>query len=224
MKKIKVAIDGPAGAGKSTVARSVARELSFLYIDTGAMYRALTWKALKKALVFNDAEALTEMANQTDVILDVTSDQSISVYVDGEDVTEAIREPVVSQHVSYLAKVAGVRKAMVSLQRQMARDGGVVMDGRDIGTFVLPDAECKVFLTASPEERARRRYSELTAKGFEIDYQELLQEMIERDRIDSEREVAPLVPAEDAQIIDSTGKTIEQVISEIIDLCRRVNQ
>lgn len=221
MKRINIAIDGPAGAGKSTVAKLVARELNFLYIDTGAMYRALTWKALSQGLDFNDEAALTRLANNTNIVLSSSEDNNILVFVDGQEVTEAIREPVISQHVSYLARVAWVRTAMVDLQQQMAQGGGVVMDGRDIGTFVLPEAQCKIFLVASIEERAQRRYKELTAKGLQIDLPQLIKEMAERDRLDSEREVAPLMAAQDAVILDSSGKSIGQVVEEILTYARR---
>lgn len=221
MRRINIAIDGPAGAGKSTVAKLVARELNFLYIDTGAMYRALTWKALSQGLDFNDEAALTRLANNTNIVLSSSGDNKISVFVDGHEVSEAIREPFISQNVSYLARVAGVRTALVQLQQQMAQGGGVVMDGRDIGTYVLPEARCKIFLIASIEERAGRRYQELTAKGLKIDLPQLITEMAERDRMDSQREVAPLMPAQDALILDSSGKSISQVVEEILTYARR---
>ncbi|MDN5363797.1 MAG: CMP/dCMP kinase [Eubacteriales bacterium] len=214
-----VAIDGPAGAGKSTVARQVADRLGYLYIDTGAMYRALTWKALMLGVNLEDENALTALAANTDVAL-TGSGEGQRVYVDGREVTEEIRRPEVSRAVSLVARVPGVREEMMCLQRQLAAGGRVVLDGRDIGTCVLPCADCKIFLTASPEERARRRWLELKGKGYEVSFEQILAEIKERDRIDSQREVAPLKPAEDAVVIDTTGMTLPEVVEKVIRLCR----
>ncbi|MCL5289915.1 MAG: (d)CMP kinase [Bacillota bacterium] len=211
---ICVAIDGPAGAGKSTVAKQVAQQMGLLYIDTGAMYRAVTLKALRQNLNLEDADGLTKLARETTVKLVPGLQQS--VLLDGEDVTEEIRSPEVTGHVSTVAKVAGVREVLVDRQREMAGETGVVMDGRDIGTVVLPQANAKFFLTASAEERARRRAKELAHKGYTIDIDKLIKEIQDRDYMDSHRAVSPLAPAGDAVIIDSSGMDIEEVVAAII--------
>lgn len=220
MRNKIIAIDGPAGAGKSTVARLVAARLGYLYIDSGAMYRAITKKAMDLQIPFDDWVALTNLANDTDIKLVNKKGETI-VYTDGDDVTEAIRAPEVSQNVSVVAIVPGVRQRMVELQRNMAKYGGVVMDGRDICIHVLPWADHKFFLTASVEERAIRRCRELEAKGFAINLDEVKKDICRRDLMDSQREIAPLVQALDAQLIDSTGLTIEEVIEKILDEHKR---
>lgn len=217
MQNLKcIAIDGPAGAGKSTVARMVAQKLGLLYIDTGAMYRAITLKALREGIQPENTEALTELAGRTR--LELIPGIKQQVLMDGEDVTEQVRYPEVCLNVSKVAQVPGVRKILVEQQRRIAAENGVVMDGRDIGTVVLPRAKYKFFLTASPEERARRRASELSAKGYTIDIEKLTREIQERDFIDSNRAVAPLVPAADAIFIDSSSIGIEKVVYMMIDL------
>lgn len=212
--RICVAIDGPAGAGKSTVAKLVARKLGLLYIDTGAMYRAVTLKALKQGLNLHEAGGLTNLARETTIKLVPGLQQS--VLLDGEDITEEIRSPEVTRHVSTVASVPGVREVLVERQRQMACENGVVMDGRDIGTVVLPRANAKFFLIASAEERARRRAKELEDKGYTVDIDKLIKEIQDRDYTDSHRSVSPLVPAGDAIIIDSSGMNIEEVVDTII--------
>ncbi|AQS58591.1 (d)CMP kinase [Desulforamulus ferrireducens] len=214
-----IAIDGPAGAGKSTVAKLVAQALNFLYIDTGAMYRAITLKALRQNLDLQDEESLTQLAK--DSIIKLVPGSQQRVLLDDEDVTEEIRSPEVTGQVSTVAKIAGVREVMVQRQREMAQETSVVMDGRDIGTVVLPDANAKFFLTASAEERANRRARELRAKGYQIDIEQLTKEIKERDYMDSNRAVSPLVPADDAITIDSTGMTIEEVVATIIDMVEK---
>lgn len=215
--KPRIAIDGPAGAGKSTVARAVARRLCLSYLDTGAMYRALTLAALRQGTDLYDAAALDGLARR--VRLDIKNDgpdgQNL-VYLDGEDVTEEIRLPEVSRNVSLVARCPQVRQLMADMQREIGRRGGVVMDGRDIGTNVMPDAEYKFFLTASLEERARRRLLELAAKGERLDLPQMMEEIAARDKIDSERECAPLKPAPDAIHIDTTHLSIEDVVSAIV--------
>jgi len=207
-----VAIDGPAGAGKSTVAKLLARRLGFLYIDTGAMYRAVTLKALREGVPSTEDEAVGSLAGKVSIDL-VSSGNGLRVFLDGEDVTEEIRSPEVSRHVSYVARIYTVRKRLTTLQREMARSGGVVMEGRDIGTCVLPEADHKFFVTASVRERARRRQGDLRRQGHDIDLETLVQEIEKRDFIDSTREVAPLKPAPDAKVIDTTGKTVEEVVN-----------
>ena len=212
--KLVVAIDGPAGAGKSTVARQVSKALGYIYIDTGAMYRALTLKALRNLVGLEDEQALTSLAHQTDIRI-AYRDHTQLIFMDGEDVSIEIRTPMVSQNVSLVAKVPGVRLEMVRLQRELAREGGVVMDGRDIGSYVLPDAHCKIFLTASTAERARRRSRDLVEAGFEVDLAALEKEIAKRDAIDSTREMAPLIKAEDAILVDTTDMTFDEVVHKI---------
>ena len=218
-RKIVVAIDGPAGAGKSTVARQVAMELGYLYIDTGAMYRAITLKALRQEILMTDEAALTQLAQDTKISL-AYRDHTQVIYMDSEDVSREIRLPIVSQNVSMVAKVPGVRIEMVRLQRDLAAPGGVVMDGRDIGSYVLPAAECKIFLTASAAERARRRAGDLEAAGLQVDLNELEQEIAMRDRIDSTREMAPLVQADDALLIDSSRMCFVEVVDKVKNCIR----
>jgi CMP/dCMP kinase len=218
--KINIAIDGPAGAGKSTVAKIVANRLGLVYIDTGAMYRALTWKALAQKVDLLDEQLLTELAGCTEITLALAPSGPIIVSCDDQDVSEEIRNQEVTGAVSTVASVAGVRRRMVELQQKMAAQGGVVMDGRDIGTHVLPNAEYKFFLTATLQQRARRRWLELKAKGQQIDLAVLEQQIAERDRLDSSRETAPLVAAADAIWIDTDTLSIEEVVEKIIVHCR----
>jgi len=212
--RINIAIDGPAGAGKSTVARMVARALQYIYVDTGAMYRAVTLKVLESGLSTEDNESVGQLASELDIIL-LPGEASQQVYVNGEDVSSKLRSLDINRNVSYVARLESVRKRMAELQRRMALEKGVVMDGRDIGTHVLPDAELKIFLTATPRERASRRFLEIGAKA-EITLEQLEQEIIERDRLDQEREIAPLLQAPDARLIDSTGRTVDEVVEEIV--------
>ena len=209
-----VAVDGPAGAGKSTISKLVAAQLGLTYIDTGAMYRAVALKVLEKELPLTE-EGIIEAAR--DVEIDQQSvDGLTKTYLDGRDVSTEIRTPEVSKIVSPVAKVGFVRQRLTELQRKMATRGGVIMDGRDIGTVVLPNADVKIFLTASVTERARRRFEELKAKGFDVNLSEIEKDIATRDKIDSEREIAPLKQADDAILIDSTGLTIEEVTNKMI--------
>ncbi|MCG9967715.1 (d)CMP kinase [Pelotomaculum terephthalicicum JT] len=215
--KPNIAIDGPAGAGKSTVARMVAEELGYLYIDTGAMYRAITLKAIREGLDLHDPVAVGEMAEAANVELVAGDDRNLKILLDSEDVTEEIRSPYISQNVSLTASIPAVRKHLVKLQQAMAKRGGVVMEGRDVGTVVLPDARIKIYLTASTEERARRRREELIGKGYHVNQEQMEMEICERDRIDTTRKTDPLVPAPDAEIIDSSFFTVDMVVKMIID-------
>lgn len=215
--KISIAIDGPAAAGKSTVAKIVAEKLAYIYIDTGAMYRALTYKAIANNLNLEEEDALLEMLLSTNIEL-FPSDQGQLVYLDNQDVTNEIRSAEVTNNVSIVAKHQLIREEMVKRQQAFAVTGGVVMDGRDIGTHVLPNAEVKVFLLASVDERAERRYQENLIKGFPSDLNQLKQEIARRDKIDSEREVAPLKKADDAIEIDTTSLSIPEVVEKIMDL------
>lgn len=219
MKKLTIAIDGPAGAGKSTVAQIVARSLDYTYIDTGAMYRAVTWLAMKNNIGLDNQELLTETARHADINLEFI-DGKTRVYVDGMEVTEQIRMPEVSRLVAKVAQIPEIREVLISKQRKMAKNGGVVMDGRDISSYVLPNADVKLFLTASIEERARRRWRELTAKGVEVSLKDIANDIACRDKQDCERKVAPLKRAEDALLIDTTGLTIEGAVEKIINICR----
>lgn len=215
-----IAVDGPAGAGKSTVARRVAAALNYLYIDTGAMYRAIALAVLEEGVGPDDGAAVERLARGLDVEL-VPSAAGNRVLLEGRDVTERIRAPEVSAAVSQVAALPGVRRRMVQLQRRLAAGGGVVMDGRDIGTVVFPDADVKVFLTASAEERARRRWLELRAAGHAPSLDNIRANIESRDRLDSTRDVAPLRKAEDAVEIDTTDKTVDEVVDQVLELVRK---
>ncbi len=211
-----IAIDGPAGAGKSTVAKLVAKKLGYTYIDTGAMYRALTLQALRDGVGMRDQEGLGRLAEVTLVSLRNGEDDRLRIFLNGEDVSEEIRSPEVSGNVSYVAMVPSVRRRMVELQKAMAEKGGVVMEGRDIGTVVLPDAPVKIFLTATTPVRAKRRRDELAEKGSVFTQEQMEKEIVRRDGIDSTRKADPLTKAPDAEVIDSTNFTVEQVADMII--------
>ncbi|TYS18956.1 (d)CMP kinase [Rossellomorea vietnamensis] len=216
-KKLRIAIDGPAAAGKSTVAKIVAENLSYIYIDTGAMYRAITYKAIQQEVDLNDEDSLHGLLLQTKIDLEPGQEGQL-VYIDGNEVTHEIRQNDVTNSVSITAKHRLVREEMVKRQQELANEGGVVMDGRDIGTHVIPDAEVKVFLLASVEERAKRRHSENTRKNISSDLEQLKTEIAQRDKLDSEREVSPLKKASDAVEIDTTSLGIEEVAAEILKL------
>lgn len=206
-----IAVDGPAGAGKSTVSKIVASKLGFTYIDTGAMYRAVGLKFLRSGQVLTE-NFLEEITRDIEIELD----ESARVFLDGEEVTKEIRTPEVSKLASDVSKYGFVRKKLTELQREMAAKGSVIMDGRDIGTEVLPNADVKIFLTASIDERAKRRFEELTAKGSVVNLDAVKSEMASRDKQDSEREIAPLKKADDAILIDSTNLTVDEVVTKIL--------
>jgi cytidylate kinase len=206
-----IAIDGPSGAGKSTVARLLAQRLGYTYIDTGAMYRAVGWKAKQERLDPADENKLAELCNRTTVTIKKDNNDP-RFYVDGLDVTGEIRTPEMGMMASAVSKSPAVRARLLTLQRDLGMSGGVVMDGRDIGTVVFPDADLKFFLEARAEERGRRRYLELKAKGMDVDLSRITQEIRDRDQQDSGRSIAPLRKADDAQLIDSSAMSIDQVL------------
>ena len=211
---INIAIDGPAGAGKSSVAKEVAARLGFIYVDTGALYRAIGVNALKNGIKTDDAEAVVAILPETKVELRYV-DSSQRVILNGEDVSEAIRLPEASMAASNVSAIPAVREFLLDLQRDMAKNNNVIMDGRDIGTVILPDAQYKFFLTASAEVRAQRRYKELVEKGNTVDFEALLAEIKQRDYNDSHRATAPLKQADDAVFVDSSNMTKEEVIEYI---------
>jgi CMP/dCMP kinase len=217
-----IAIDGPAGAGKSTVARAVARRLGYLFINTGAMYRAVAWKALREEAPLDDAGAVGRLAVESSI--ELTGDvDSTRVLIDGRDITLEIATPQVGQAASLVSTVPAVRRALVARQQWMGRAGGVVMEGRDIGTQVFPDAEVKIYLDASPEARAQRRYDEDLERGVAVASLEEMKEQIERrDHSDKTRADSPLTQADDAVYIDSSAMTVDEVVDRILEIAKRV--
>ncbi len=214
-----IAIDGPSASGKSTIAKEIAKRLGFNYIDTGAMYRAITWKALSEKIDPTDEEAFVNITKRDKITFSGSGiDQRI--FIGDEDVTEKIRLPKVSSFVSVVAKIPGVRKMLVQRQREIVRGKDAVVEGRDIGTVVFPDAMIKIFLTASSLERARRRQIELEEKGHKLELVTVKREIVSRDAIDSKRRVSPLKVASDARITDTTDKSIEEVVEEILNFIR----
>lgn len=216
-KRISIAIDGPAAAGKSTVAKVVAKELSYVYIDTGAMYRTLTYAALEQKVDIENEEQLMEVVKNVNIEFQQGENTQL-VFLNGQDVSEVIRTPDVTNRVSIVAKHRLVREEMVRRQQELAKKGGVVMDGRDIGTHVLPDAEVKIFMLASVEKRAERRHLENLNKGFDSNLEQLKEEIAQRDKLDSEREVSPLKKADDALELDTTSLSIEEVVQKIMSI------
>jgi CMP/dCMP kinase len=217
---LSIAMDGPAGAGKSTLAKLLAERLGYLYVDTGAMYRALALKALRTGVDPTDDGALTDMAGQTCVRLE-RSEAGNRVFLDEAEVTAAIREPEVEKVVSRVSAAMGLRRYMVEQQRQIARKGGVVMDGRDIGSYVLPNADVKFFVTASLEERARRRQEQQAAKGHDIPLDELIADIARRDEQDRNKGEHSLIQTPDAILIDTTDRSVEDVMAQLLSHCRR---
>jgi len=214
--RLIVAIDGPSGAGKSTVARRLARELGYLYMDTGAMYRAVALNVLESEIDPSDAKELRKILEDIRVKL-IEKDSGLRLLLNGRDVTEEIRTPEMSQMASKISELQAVRERMVGIQRDMASQGGLVAEGRDIGTVVFPRAEVKIYLDASEPERARRRSQELLARGKQVTLEETLREMNERDRRDQERTLSPLRKAEDAMVIDSTSLGVDAVVERIVN-------
>lgn len=216
-----IAIDGPAASGKSTIAQRVAKRMGFLFFDTGVMYRAVTWAVLSSNISMDDESSITRLANQIQIDVDPPSKddgRAYDVLLNGEDITWEVRRMEVEENVSKISAYPGVRKAMTEQQRRIGLRGDVVMVGRDIGTVVLPEADVKIYLIASVEERARRRYTEIIGRGETADYDSILESMRKRDEIDSTRAVAPLKPAKDAVILDSDRMTIEEVVQKVMDI------
>ena len=219
-KKITIAIDGPAASGKSTTARLVAEKLSYIYIDTGAMYRAVTLKVLNQNIPVTDQEAVARIAKDIDIQFEKNNQKTI-IYMDGEDVSDAIRTPEVDRQISPVAANPKVRKILVKKQQEMGREGGVVLDGRDIGTVVFPNAELKIFMVASVEERAKRRLKDLENQGIQADLEKIKEEIRYRDLQDMKRSYGPLKKADDAIEIDTTDLTIEQQVEKILELTKK---
>jgi CMP/dCMP kinase len=215
LKKLIVAIDGPAGAGKSTIAKIVAEKLGYLYIDTGAMYRAITLKSVKNKINLKDKKKIVRLAEKTDIKL-VKKGKKLKIYSDGNDVSEAIRSELVTKKVNTVASINGVRKILREKQREIGKDGGIVMEGRDIGTTVFPNAEKKFYLDAKPQARALRRWKELKEKGKKVSLKVIAEAIKKRDYKDSHRSISPLKKAKDAILIDSTDLTLEQVAKKIL--------
>lgn len=219
MKTIRIAIDGPAGAGKSTIAKMAAEKLNYTYVDTGAMYRAITYKSMEYQLDLSDEAALVALLKQTTIELR-PSETGQQVYLDGINVSDEIRTREVTSNVSEVAAHARVRQDLVDRQMVLAQTGGVIMDGRDIGTHVIPDAELKIFMSASADERARRRLLDNEKRGILSDLEQLKADILKRDKLDSEREASPLVQAEDAIYLDTTNLSIDQVVDKIVQLAK----
>jgi cytidylate kinase len=220
-RRLRIAIDGPVAAGKSTIARMVAAKLGYTYIDSGAMYRALGWAALKRGIDAADMQAALSLLNQVGIELKPQPEGANLIYLDGRDITGEIRTQEIGELASKLSEIPEVRQRMVALQQEMARGGGVVMEGRDIQTVVLPEAEVKIFLTAPADERAKRRVLELEERGHHVGYESVLREIVERDHRDSTREHSPLRPAPDAVHVDTGGLTIEQVVGRVLEAVDR---
>ena len=217
---IAIAIDGPAGAGKSTIARLAAAELGFIYVDTGALYRAIGLAAQRRGIQPSDTQAVISMLGGIRVGLAFNDEHEQIVMLDGEDVSGLIRTPEISMMASAVSAIPEVRQYLLDLQRDMAANNNVIMDGRDIGTVILPNAQIKIFLSASPECRARRRFDELIAKGMDVEYEDVLKDVVDRDYADSHRAVAPLKPAADAIMVDTSWQSRDESVKRLISIMK----
>ncbi len=216
-----IAVDGPAGAGKSTVSKLLANKLSFSYLDTGAMYRAITYLVLKNNININNHNNIGEIAKKSNILFVPPEEDGIShIIINGEDVTNKIRTSIIDKNVSKIAQIQEVRENMVMIQRQIANEGNIIIDGRDIGSKVLPNADIKFFITASLEERAKRRYLEIEKSGINPDLVKVKEKIASRDKTDSEREISPLIRVDDAIIIDTTNLSIEDTVKRMIDIVK----
>lgn len=211
MNKLVIAVDGPAGAGKSTVAKIISKKLNINYIDTGAMYRAITYKAIRENINIQDEKSLIKIAENTQIDF-----KENNIYLDGKIINEEIRQPIVSSNVSQVAQIKEIRQIMVDLQRKMGEKYSVVMDGRDIGSYVFPNATFKFYLTAGVYERAVRRHKELSEKGYDVNLDDIVKDIENRDKIDSERDFAPLIKCDNAIEIDTSNKSIDEVVLDIM--------
>jgi len=216
MRKLIIAIDGPSGAGKGTVARAVAAELGYRHVDSGAMYRAVAWRALRDNISLDDEAAVARVARESAIHVSATH-----VTIDGTDVTREIRTPAIDRAAAVVARLPGVRAALVERQRAMGAGNGIVMEGRDIGTVVFPDADVKIYLDASPDERARRRAADPAHSGVPVAVSEVATQLTERDRSDRTRAASPLYAAEDAVVIDTTGKSVIDVVDEVLAIVKQ---
>ncbi len=218
-KKLTIAIDGPSGAGKSTVAKALGKRLGYVYIDTGAMYRSVALRVREKGISPEDESALKELVSSLHITFTMEGDQT-HVFCNGEDITSAIRTPEISRLASSISKQKEIRKSLVQIQRKMGKEGGVILEGRDIGTVVFPDADVKFYLDAESDERVRRRYHEMVQQGVKVDFKETKEELVQRDHNDMHRIHSPLKKANDALLIDSTDRSVEEVVEEMVCLVK----
>lgn len=219
VERLTIAIDGPSGAGKSTVASSLGRRLGYVYIDTGAMYRSVALRVKEKGVIPEDELAVGQLASSLHITF-VTEGEQTRIFCDGEDISEAIRTPEISRLASFISRQKGVREALVRMQREMGREGGVILEGRDIGTVVFPDADVKFYLDAESDERVRRRFHEMVEKGVEVDFKETEEELLQRDHNDMHRSHSPLKKADDALFVDSTHRSVEEIVGEMVRIVK----
>jgi len=213
-KRLTIAIDGPSGAGKSTVASSLGRRLGYLYIDTGAMYRSVALRVKKKGIIPEDELAVGQLASSVHITF-ATGGEQTRIFCNGEDITEDIRTPEIGRLASFISRQKRVREALVRMQREMGREGGIILEGRDIGTVVFPDADVKFYLDAESDERVRRRYDEMVEKGIKVDFKEMQEELLQRDHNDMHRSHSPLKKADDALFVDTTHRSVEEIVEEM---------